>query len=782
LSKLFLATSYREAGAWFAAALRRHPDIDCTSGRAALAGGGEARAGDLSLDEIAARLEARSGAAFVGNIGGMTALELMRLTEKFSNARRSVRAVNLTLHPFRRIEVLYRRYRERGIARVPFVYPEYDTEGAWRGYLEVARELYEGPAFNDDDAAFVRAVFDTGADLVDYAVPLQHVPLERLATDIDFAINIIHELTENQLRLDGNFCDGLRHEMAEAHRLTAPASYLELAEAWGNWRRQVVRRMIETRNADQIYNELGYDLSFIVSRGEHTARFISFTEPFQPRHDLTFRTVYPPLNVEHAVAGDLLGRPRFVAAAGARKPFPNMRRTIVSQSPAADMLKIGDILVSIHMQSNRPANFVRFLDELESKTDNPAGVEVVVKIDDDDEAMKALLPTEAARRAVRVKYVATPNPEGFYGLWRSMTDLLAATDPDAYFLVNLNDEMYFVTKGWDSYLRQCVGIYTDHIFRIRTSVERFRNYHDYWEAGFANDTAAFMTKRWIDLGGGWCPCNGPDSFQQSVAYYLSHNDRHRHPRPYRDLISNDIEISGHGANRGLSGAPLRTRIREGLKVWWILMSHRMQEEASRRAARLDCHIFAIDGRIEDYDIRDRRWRGLMELYDRNSARIVHRNRYSLSRLRVGRDRVWRAIFFRYYAGGGTRVGRGLFDNAWYYLYHRYEFCFQIAMAFEDARISKRPFGPPAMGQINEPSRFRTLTRALYWLGIVPYHRIVKPARRAGARPIETMAKPIARFVERAPARLLHTYRHPDYAARWIKARLHGRGPSDAADG
>src|SRR5690242_2172381 len=121
------------------------------------------------------------------------------------------------------------------------------------------------------------------------------------------------------------------------------------------------------------------------------------------------------------------------------------------------------LLLSIHLTSNRPENFRLFLDRLEETTTDPSSIEIVVKIDDDDTEMNQLLPVEAARRPFRIVYITGPRNAGFYDLWRCFDDLLDACDPNAYFVINLNDEMRFAKSGWDIALRRYVGLYPDHI-------------------------------------------------------------------------------------------------------------------------------------------------------------------------------------------------------------------------------------------------------------------------------------------------------------------------------
>src|SRR5688500_8507296 len=63
-------------------------------------------------------------------------------------------------------------------------------------------------------------------------------------------------------------------------------------------------------------------------------------------------------------------------------------------------------VLSIHLQSNRPNNFVKMLDHLEETADDLNSFEVIVKIDDDDLVMNELLKHESTHRKFTVKYIS----------------------------------------------------------------------------------------------------------------------------------------------------------------------------------------------------------------------------------------------------------------------------------------------------------------------------------------------------------------------------------------
>ncbi len=310
-------------------------------------------------------------------------------------------------------------------------------------------------------------------------------------------------------------------------------------------------------------------------------------------------------------------------------------------------------LVSIQLNSNRPEQILRFFDSIEETAQNPRDIEVLLHIDTGDTAMEALTEQEKRRRKFTLKILQTDLVKGYGTLWMPLNPLFALTDPDAYFVLNVSDEMLFVTEGWDAMLRPFIGYYPDHIFRLRASKYRYRNYTDFWECGFAPDSLAFYTRRWLELQGDWNPCLGPDSFQQCVAFHLYTSDPFSHRQFNRDIPLPFMSFHGEGASIGLEGDALFRRMCVNNRAWFTLMSHRIQQEAKRRAMLLKATIVASGhaGIVEAvphkraYIVRDEA-----------TGRVIERFSYKLSRLRIALITLWRAPQVLYYAGGG-QAGR-----------------------------------------------------------------------------------------------------------------------------
>ena len=332
-----------------------------------------------------------------------------------------------------------------------------------------------------------------------------------------------------------------------------------------------------------------------------------------------------------------------------------------------------EVLVSIQMTTNRPAQFVEFLDRLQRVTAQPAAIEIVVKTDDGDQATATVVQREALARPFRIKNLSTPAPRDFYSLWESFDAIYRASDPNAYFFVNLNDAMYFETSGWDDILRRYVGLFPDHIFRLRTSKQRDRNYYDYWEAGFANETSAFMTRRWMDICEGWSPCNGPDTFQQCVAFYFGWLHRFRSDREIRELAVHEINLGGSGTKFGmnLQGRHLRRRIAGSIKPYFILMSHRMQQAAARRAQKLHAHIWGGRNASAGYEVRDDSRRKVIHVLSPDGV-VRHQLNYGLSRTRIGLLNFFRGMVFPQYGYIGDAPPWGRLQSFFVHLCFRFE--------------------------------------------------------------------------------------------------------------
>jgi hypothetical protein len=311
------------------------------------------------------------------------------------------------------------------------------------------------------------------------------------------------------------------------------------------------------------------------------------------------------------------------------------------------------MLVSFQLASKFPHALVGLLDNLEQLASDPSCFEVLVKVDSEDPDMQAVLAAEAPRRKFRLRPLVTPRGRGYEDLWQALNELFQLTDPAAYFVCNINDEVRIKGAGWDDRLRRYVGLFPDHIFRLRTSRLKFRNYYDFWECGFAPENYAFFTKRWLDICGDWNPCFGPDSSQQYIAYYLGYATYPGIKQYNRDVPILDVGWDNEGVGRNLSPSAQRRRTAINFRLWHRQVSHPMQQELYRRARLLQAHIIQAEcASLCKIDIVDDRRRRMILLFDQNGGALLDLLPYKLSRVGIFLGNVRRSARYTFFAGGG----------------------------------------------------------------------------------------------------------------------------------
>jgi hypothetical protein len=317
------------------------------------------------------------------------------------------------------------------------------------------------------------------------------------------------------------------------------------------------------------------------------------------------------------------------------------------------------MLVSFQTASKYPERFLGLLDNLQSLADDPTCFEVLVKIDSEDPEYAALLEREKARRPFGLKALATPRAGGYPDLWIGLNQLYQMTDPRCYFAVAINDELRIQEKGWDTRLARYRGLFPDHIFRLRSSALKLRQYFDLWECGYAPENYAFTTTRWLDITEGWNPCFGPDSSQQFIAYYLAKANLPSHQQYVREVPILDINWGNEGAGVDLSGEAARLRNWQNMRTWQRIVSHPMQEELHRRARLLQAHIIIEDPKsdvfVGDAEIyTDRRFKAVV-IASRDDGAVLRVLSYRVPRLRHFLATLRRNLQYYYYGGGGAEA-------------------------------------------------------------------------------------------------------------------------------
>lgn len=327
------------------------------------------------------------------------------------------------------------------------------------------------------------------------------------------------------------------------------------------------------------------------------------------------------------------------------------------------------MFLSIHLNSNNPKNILELVENINTTAANPKKIEIIVNIDDGDEASLNNIKNLQKKDGVVIKYIQTNIIKSFKDVWKPYNKLLLLTDKDVDFVTLFSDEFRFSTPEWDNALKKYIGYYDDNIFRIRLSRYRYYNYKDFWQCVFAPDSLAFYTKRWMDVVGQWCPCTGPDSWQQTVSFYLTNSREFDHIQYNRDVVDPFISFMGEGASQGLEGDVLRRRIKDNVDLWFDTVSHKMQEEACKAAAKLQAAIIMHENKniknklvanqkppifqekkLEEVSFQDNETKKQIEFYC--NKKLIYKISYKICKIRLFLLNNFRKTNYAYYAGGG----------------------------------------------------------------------------------------------------------------------------------
>ena len=351
-----------------------------------------------------------------------------------------------------------------------------------------------------------------------------------------------------------------------------------------------------------------------------------------------------------------------------------------------------NIFASIHLNSNRPDNIKDLISNIERTASTPSGIEVIINIDNNDNNCKNIIENLKNTSLVKIIYIQTDIIKSFKDLWKPYNQLLGLTNKNAEFVSLFSDEFRFKTKGWDDILKKYINYYNDGIFRIRLSRYRFRNYTDFWECIFAPDSLAFYSKKWIDIVGMWCPCTGPDSWQQLVSFYLTSSRKFDHIQYNRDVSENFIEILGEDPGQGMSKLESRQRNIDNADLWFDeTIKYESQLAAKKAAALLQAEIIMhqnscdqkisynftsnrkppifIDKKINDIKLIDNKKNFQLDFFWQNN--LIYKIDYKVNKIKLFFINNWRKLNYPYYAGGGMEnKGDNIIDSIYTYHYIR----------------------------------------------------------------------------------------------------------------
>lgn len=286
-------------------------------------------------------------------------------------------------------------------------------------------------------------------------------------------------------------------------------------------------------------------------------------------------------------------------------------------------------LISILLASIRPQNLSQLLFSLTETCDDPTRVEVWVKIDDGDDAMREYLDMAVDTYPISVRYLQTPKEDGYYTLHHGYQQLYKASDPSSYFIVIVNDEVRFVTKGWDSILSKYVGFFPDDVFRLKISQQKLRNYYSVYECGPCPDNYPITTRKWMELAEGVGDCWGPDVWHQMIDYHLGLASS-PNADLFRSVPIHTIRIENEEAGRQLSYEAAQKRWDRICQEWWRMASVEKQQEVRRLAVKIQAYLWAKIQNLEAFYILDNHKNKVLEIHREDAPQALSVFPYHLS--------------------------------------------------------------------------------------------------------------------------------------------------------
>ena len=225
-----------------------------------------------------------------------------------------------------------------------------------------------------------------------------------------------------------------------------------------------------------------------------------------------------------------------------------------------------------------------------------------MKVDAEDVPMVEIITKEKDNRPFEIKHIATPKGGGYFTLHHAYQQLfLEVSDPNTYFLSVFTDEIRFKTKGWDTCLKQYIGLFNDDVFRLRVSEFRNKNYFSMYECLPMPENYAITTRKWYELTEGMCSISkgmkdvfwGVDSWHQCIEYYLGQCINPSLSKGiYRGWPIHDIEIGGIDAGVGWEGNEAFDRARRVGLAWTATNTYKSHSNFYRLAQKLAAHVWA----------------------------------------------------------------------------------------------------------------------------------------------------------------------------------------------
>ena len=235
--------------------------------------------------------------------------------------------------------------------------------------------------------------------------------------------------------------------------------------------------------------------------------------------------------------------------------------------------------ISLHLNSNKPNDFSDLVESINNTISDINILEIIVHIDDGDYDMLKMINKINNKYPYLIKFIQTNLINSFSDAWKPLNYLLKQTSKGVCIISCISDDIRFLSKDWDKILLSYDNMFDDKIYRLRCSKFKYQEYNDIWQCGYAPDSYAFYSKKWLHVVNEWCPCIGPDTYHECISFYMNQISSDYN----RDVIVKEINFSGETVSTGLSLKSRLNRTRIYYKAFFILMSYKTQVKALKKA-------------------------------------------------------------------------------------------------------------------------------------------------------------------------------------------------------
>ena len=325
-------------------------------------------------------------------------------------------------------------------------------------------------------------------------------------------------------------------------------------------------------------------------------------------------------------------------------------------------------LISIIFNTNNLENTKKILNQFSEKTKTTKNIQFCIKIDNDISENTEKFLDFLKHYNFNFVILSSSKGRGFIDLWQWVNYLFKVSSKNSKFIMNISDEMYVEEYNWDGALEKYIHYFEDNIFRLRTSVYKNRNYTDLYECGYAPDTTAIYSRKYLEVQGDFSPCFGPDNGQQFVAYYLSKINLPRHYQFSRDIVINEISFLGQGTNAGLSDSQKNKRSGINFLMWKYMFSYKNQNNYFKRARKIQ--ILILKEKYKKIKITYASFVYKIIFKDENNVRKTLYLKDYLPKLNLLIYNLSRFDFIKYNTGYHSNFFKGCLVSLYFFMYNK----------------------------------------------------------------------------------------------------------------